>query len=59
LLGFELDKVESATQREVVLAELSLILQGMPPAGGAMGAGAAPTGRGTRPSMKKATSSGM
>ena len=31
LLGFELDRVESAAQREVVLAELSLIIQGMPP----------------------------
>jgi outer membrane protein TolC len=31
LLAFELDRVESATQREVVLAELSLIIQGPPP----------------------------
>lgn len=31
LLGFQLDKVEAATQREVVLAELSLIIQGMSP----------------------------
>ena len=31
LLGFELDRVEAAMQREVVLAELSLIVQGMPP----------------------------
>jgi cobalt-zinc-cadmium efflux system outer membrane protein len=36
LLGFEVDRVEAATQREVVLAELSLIAQGMSPAGGAM-----------------------
>ena len=38
LLGFELDKVEAATQREIVLAELSLIIQGMPPASGSMAA---------------------
>ena len=31
LLGFELDKIDAAMQREVVLAELSLIIQGMPP----------------------------
>jgi outer membrane protein TolC len=31
LLGFELDRVEASTQREVTLAELSLILEGMPP----------------------------
>jgi len=40
LLGFELDKVESAMQREIVLAELSLIIQGLPPASGAMGSSA-------------------
>ena len=38
LLGFELDNVEVATQREVVLAELSLIVQGMSPSGTTMGA---------------------
>ena len=38
LLGFELDKVEVAMQREVVLAELSLIVQGMSPSGASMGA---------------------
>jgi outer membrane protein TolC len=43
-LGFQLDRVEVATQREVVLTELSLIVQGMPPAGAAMGVrGATPT----------------
>jgi outer membrane protein TolC len=31
LLGFELDQVEASTRREVVLAELSLIIQGLPP----------------------------
>jgi cobalt-zinc-cadmium efflux system outer membrane protein len=32
LLGFELDRVGAATQREITLAELSLIIEGMPPA---------------------------
>jgi outer membrane protein, heavy metal efflux system len=36
LLGFELDKVETATQRELVLTELSLIVQGMSPANASM-----------------------
>ncbi|MEI6779546.1 MAG: TolC family protein [Verrucomicrobiota bacterium] len=50
LLGFKLDKVEATTQREIVLAELSLIIQGMPPSGAPMGpsaarmSGAAPSG---------------
>ena len=34
LLRFRLDELEARTQRELSLAELSLILQGMPPAGG-------------------------
>ena len=41
LLTFKLDQVEASTQREVVLAELSLIIQGMSPANVAMGAKAA------------------
>jgi outer membrane protein, heavy metal efflux system len=32
LLGYELERVESSLQRELALAELSLIVQGMPPA---------------------------
>jgi outer membrane protein TolC len=36
LLGFKLDKVEATLQREIVLAELSLIIQGMPPGNGSM-----------------------
>ena len=46
LLRFELDQVEARTQRELSLAELSLIMQGMPPsAGGAVSTGmSAPTG---------------
>jgi len=34
LLRFNLDEVDARTQRELSLAELSLILQGMPPAAG-------------------------
>jgi outer membrane protein TolC len=33
LLRFKLDEVEARTQRELSLAELSLIMQGMPPSG--------------------------
>ncbi len=36
LLGFKLDKVEATMQREIVLAELSLIIQGMPPSSASM-----------------------
>jgi len=36
LLGFEVDRVEAAAQRELVLAEISLIAQGMSPSGGTM-----------------------
>ena len=42
LLRFGLDEVEARTQRELSLAELSLIVQGMPPSGTAMGATAVP-----------------
>ena len=41
LLRFGLDEVEARTQRELSLAELSLIVQGMPPSGTAMGPTAA------------------
>ena len=48
LLRFGLNEVEARTQRELSLAELSLIVQGMPPSGAEMGAiatpGASPTG---------------
>ena len=57
LLGFELNQVEAAAQREVVLAELSLIIQGMTPANGAMGSNATRTA--PPPAMKKAGSGGM
>ncbi len=36
LLEFELNKVEAAAQREIVLAELSLFIEGMSPSGSAM-----------------------
>ena len=39
LLGFELERVEAATQREITLAELSLIVEGLPPSGGQSGVG--------------------
>jgi len=60
LLGFELDKVEAATQREVVLTELSLIIQGMSPASPPRGGGAARmSGGGARPAVSKASRGGM
>jgi outer membrane protein, heavy metal efflux system len=60
LLGFELDKVEASTQREVVLAELSLIVQGMSPSTTPM-AGTAPrmNSRGAQPSMGKPSRGSM
>ncbi len=53
LLGFQLDRVEAAAQREVVLAELSLIIQGMSPANGAMGTKAVGMPRGGTATPKK------
>jgi outer membrane protein, heavy metal efflux system len=53
LLGFELDRVEAATQREVVLAELSLIIQGMPPANAGVGSPAAVMNGNTQAAPKK------
>jgi outer membrane protein TolC len=46
LLGFELDRVEASAQREITLAELSLIVQGMSPTGGALSTGSAGMERG-------------
>ena len=57
LLGFELDQVEASTQREVVLAELSLIVQGMSPA--TSGVGTKPVGMTTATAPRKMKSSGM
>ncbi len=42
LLGFQLDKVEAAAQREIVLTELSLIIQGMSPVSSSMGSNISP-----------------
>ena len=55
LLGFELDQVEAATQREIVLAELSLIIQGMPPTS----AGDVRMNTGAQSSPKKNGAGGM
>ena len=43
LLGFKLDEVEASTQREVVLTELSLVIEGMTPVSAAMGGSASTT----------------
>ena len=49
LLRFDLDQVEARTQRELSLAELSLIMQGMPPSGnGAVSTGMSSPGGGSR-----------
>ncbi|MGO8928762.1 MAG: TolC family protein [Limisphaerales bacterium] len=48
LLRFGLDEVEARTQRELLLAELSFIAQGMPPSGTGTGAIAKP---GTAPTV--------
>jgi len=56
LLGFEVDKVEVATQREVILAELSLIAQGMSPSGNVMTATGTPKSAGT---SSKSSGGGM
>jgi len=55
LLGFKLDKVEATTQREIVLAELSLIIQGMPPANGSMASKASGMSSGKASTPKKAS----
>ncbi len=51
LLGFQLDSVEASTQRELTLAELSLIIQGMSPSSMSARAASAPmsTGKTSRP----------
>lgn len=57
LLGFELERVETATQREITLAELSLIVEGMAPSGGRVETGT--PGSGMRSSSSKANPSAM
>jgi len=61
LLRFELDLVESRTQRELSLAELSLIMQGMPPSGDGAGSRgmSAPAGGGSRKMGSSPSSGGM
>jgi outer membrane protein TolC len=60
LLGFRLDQVEASTQREVALAELSLLVSGMSPVGAPMGAGVSgSSGRGASGSPKKMNKGGM
>jgi outer membrane protein TolC len=56
LLGFELDRVEAGAQREIILAELSLIVQGMPPSNAPMGAKSAGM---PRPSGARKAKGGM
>ncbi len=56
LLGFQLDEIEANAQRELVLAELSLIIQGMPAASGSMGSRTAGM---SRPSAPKKSNGGM
>jgi outer membrane protein, heavy metal efflux system len=53
LLGFKLDKVEATTQREIVLTELSLIIQGMPPASGSVASKVSGMSRGKASASKK------
>jgi len=58
LLGYQLEQVEATAQREIVLAELSSIIQGMSPANGTMASKPAgmPPGKSSAP---KKTSGGM
>ncbi|KAB2639434.1 MAG: TolC family protein [Verrucomicrobia bacterium] len=58
LLGYQLEKVEAAAQREIVLAELSMIIQGMPPANGSMAPKPAGIPNGKSATSRK-TSGGM
>jgi outer membrane protein TolC len=55
VLAFELDKIEAATQRELVLTELSLVVQGMSPQGGTMGS----RGARSQSPVKKSNTTGM
>ena len=51
LLGFRLDQVETSTQREVVLTELSLMIAGMSPSRVAMGTPSVGAGSGAPPGV--------
>jgi outer membrane protein TolC len=59
LLNLELDKVEASTQREVILAELSLIIEGMTPTSLPMGSSPGRMNGGARSSPGKANRGGM
>ncbi len=59
LRGFKLEKVDAATQREIVLSELSLVVQGMPPSSAAMGAGAARISGPAQATSKNMSGGGM
>ena len=59
LLRFSLDQVEARTQRELSLAELSFIIQGMPPSGGPTGAVAGGMSGSGSSSPKKGNQGGM
>jgi outer membrane protein, heavy metal efflux system len=58
LLGFKLDQVEASAQREVVLAELSLIIQGMSPISTPMGARVSGMGAGNSNPVAKSNKPG-
>jgi outer membrane protein TolC len=57
LLAFQLERVEADFQREIVLTELSLFIQGFSPAPSSMGSASAAAA--PQPSMKKAKAGGM
>ena len=59
LLGFQLDRVEASTQREIALAELTSIIQGMPPSDVPIGSGGARMSSATSSSANKVSRSGM
>jgi outer membrane protein TolC len=59
LLGFKLDQVEAGTQREVILAELSLIIAGMSPTTSSMGPKVATASSGGSSASGKKVGGGM
>jgi outer membrane protein TolC len=58
LLAFELEKVDTALQRELLLTEISLIIEGMSPSGTTSGMGASSTPAPATP-MKRSKPGGM
>lgn len=58
LLGFELDRVEASMEREIALAELSLMIVGMPPADSSVDS-KSPGMSGGNPSTPKKQTGGM